>query len=201
MSTTAPSLGARLIAGIDRFNDHVGRATAWCAIAMVLMQFAVVVLRYVFGIGVIWMQESIVYMHAVLFMIGAGYTLLHDGHVRVDVFYREMPGRRKAMVDLAGALVFVIPICILVMDVSWPYVSNSWKVLEGSKETSGIPAIFLLKSTILAFAVLVMLQALSMALRAVLILQGATPPGKPLDGAHEGRQDIDDPAPNTEGAP
>ncbi|MBB4286709.1 TRAP transporter small permease subunit [Roseospira goensis] len=157
---------------IDRINGTVGQATAWLALIMVLVQFLVVVLRYVFGLGFIWMQESITYMHGLLFMVGAGYTLLQDGHVRVDVFYREASPRRKALVNLLGTVLFLIPFCVLVLWVSWPYVANSWRVMEGSKETSGIQGVYLLKSVILVFGGLVILQGLSVIARSLLTLGG-----------------------------
>ncbi|SDE70108.1 TRAP transporter small permease subunit [Rhodospira trueperi] len=157
---------------IDRINTAVGQATAWLALIMVLVQFLVVVLRYVFGLGFIWMQESITYMHGLLFMVGAGYTLLQDGHVRVDVFYREVSPRRKALVNLLGSVLFLIPFCTLILWVSWDYVMNSWRVLEGSKETSGIQGIYLLKTVILVFGGLVILQGLSVVARSILTLAG-----------------------------
>ena len=172
----------RLAQGIDNLNDVVGKAAAWTALAMVLIQFIVVVMRYVFGLGSIMMQESVVYLHAFLFMVGAGYTLLHGGHVRVDVFYREASERWKSRIDLAGVVVFLLPVCLLIWWFSFPYVENSWRVFEGSKETSGIQGVFLLKSVILAFAVLVAIQGVSMAIRSLLRLAGVeTPDSEPED--------------------
>jgi TRAP-type mannitol/chloroaromatic compound transport system permease small subunit len=138
--------------GIDALNENVGKAVAWLALLMVIVQFAVVILRYVFGIGSIFLQESIIYLHAVVFMVGAGYTLLHSGHVRVDIFYREASPRQKAVVDLLGVVVFLVPVCSLIWWASWPYVASSWRVFEGSRETSGIQAVFLLKTVILGAA-------------------------------------------------
>ena len=161
-----------LCRAIDATNEKIGRGVAWVALAMVLIQFLVVVMRYVFGIGSIMMQESVVYMHAILFMVGAGYTLLHGGHVRVDVFYRDASPRKKAMVDLAGGIVFLLPVCSLIVWSSWAYVASSWRVFEGSKETSGIQAVFLLKTVILVFAVLVLLQGVSLILKSFLTLYG-----------------------------
>jgi len=158
--------------GIDTINEYLGRAVAWLALLMVLVQFVVVMMRYVFGIGSIFMQESVVYLHAYLFMLGAGYTLLYGGHVRVDIFYRAANSRRKALVDLVGVGLLLLPVCLLILWVSWPYVVNSWAVLEGSKETSGIQAVFLLKSAIVAFSILMALQGLSMAIRSVFTLAG-----------------------------
>lgn len=161
-----------LAKAIDRVNDTLGRAVAWLALAMVLVQFLVVILRYVFGVGFLWMQESIVYMHATLFMVAAGYTLLHNGHVRVDIFYRSASPRRRAFVNLTGVLLFLLPMCVVLWQVGFPYVSASWAIFEGSKETSGIHAVFLLKTNILLFAGLVFIQGISMAAHAVLVLSG-----------------------------
>lgn len=166
----------RITQWIDTLNDRVGKIVSWIAIAMVLTQFSVVVLRYTFGFSFIWMQESVVYLHATLFMMGAGYTLLHDGHVRVDIFYRTATPRTKAIVDLTGALVFMLPICGLILWASVPYVSRSWGMFEGSQETSGLQIVFLLKSLILAFAVLMALQGVAMVLRSVLTLRGLDAP-------------------------
>lgn len=160
---------------IDAANTMIGRTTAWLALIMVLVQFVVVMMRYVFGVGSIMMQESVIYMHAFLFMLGAGYTLLQGGHVRVDIFYREAPLRRKAFTDLAGVLVFLVPVCVVIWWFSWRYVANSWNVFEGSRETSGIQGVYILKTVILAFAGLMVLQGLSLAARCLLTLLGAKP--------------------------
>ena len=153
---------ARVLAGhIDRVNLIIGRSAIWLSIAMVLVQFIVVVMRYAFGIGSILMQEAIVYMHAVLFMMAAADTLLAEAHVRVDIFYARLPAARKALIDLFGNALLVLPFCVLLFLVSIDYVRLSWSVLEGSRETSGIPAVFLLKSVILVFAVQLALQAVS----------------------------------------
>lgn len=161
-----------LVRGIDRLNEGIGRGAAWLTLALVLVQFVVVILRYVFGVGSLWLQELIVYLHAFNFMLGSGYTLLHDGHVRVDIIYRGAELRHKAWVDLLGSLVLLIPVCVLIFMYSYPYVANSWAGFEGSEETSGIQAVFLLKTVILAFAVTVGLQAASLAGRSFLRLIG-----------------------------
>ena len=142
-----------LAKGIDAINQSVGGAVSWLALILVLLQFAIVVLRYVFGVSSIQMQEGVVYLHSTLFLLAAGYTLLAEGHVRVDIFYREAPPKRKAIVDLLGSLGLLLPVMVLILWVSFPYVERSWSVFEGSKETSGIHAVFLLKSVILVFSV------------------------------------------------
>ena len=139
---------------------------------MVLLQFVVVVLRYIFGVGFIAMQEGVIYLHATLFLLGAGYTLLHGGHVRVDIFYRDARPRRRALVDLLGVIFLLLPVCVIIGWATWPYLAQSWSVFEGSKETSGIHAVYVLKSMILAFVVLIALQGISLVLHAVLTLAG-----------------------------
>lgn len=157
---------------IDAINLWTGRILAWLALAVVLVQFIVVVMRYVFGVGSIQMQELIIYMHAFLFMLAAAYTLRVDGHVRIDIFYREATPRRKAWINLLGSLLMLMPVCVLIFWISWPYVSNSWAILEGSRESSGIQGVFLLKTAILVFAAQLFFQGLSMVIHSVLALSG-----------------------------
>ncbi len=163
---------ARTVRAIDRLNDVIGRGAAWLTLAMVLTTFFVALMRYGFNWGQVWVQELYVWMHGVVFMIGAGYTLLHNGHVRVDVFYRPAGQRFKAWVDLFGTLLLLLPIVVMVFVYAWPYVAESWARGEASRETGGLPGLYLLKSVILAFCVLVGLQGLSLMGRSLLILQG-----------------------------
>lgn len=160
----------KIAALIDRLNHTIGRGAAWLALIMVLVQFAVVVLRYVFGIGSIMLQEAIVYMHGVLFLMAAADTLLQDEHVRVDIFYARASATRKALVNMLGSGFFILPFCILIAYVSYDYVSMSWSVREGSRETSGIQGVFLLKSIILVFALQVGMQAVSSILKNAAVL-------------------------------
>lgn len=160
----------QLLNFIDGANQRIGRSVAWLATIMVITQFTVVVFRYVFGASSLMLQESLTYMFSLLFMLGAGYTLLHDGHVRVDIFYRTAHKSTKALVDLLGSLFFLLPCSVFILLISLPYAGASWAVLEGSKETSGIPAIFLLKSLIPVFAILLILQGIATATRAWLAL-------------------------------
>ena len=157
---------------IDRINKTVGRTVMWFALCIVLIQFVVVLMRYVFGVGSIFAQESITYLHGFLFMLAAAYTLLTDGHVRVDIFYREAHPRKKAMVNLFGCVVLLLPVCILIFWTSFPYVLDSWRAGEGSPETSGIQARYIQKTAILAFAVLMAMQGVSIILRSLMALGG-----------------------------
>jgi TRAP-type mannitol/chloroaromatic compound transport system permease small subunit len=160
----------RMAAAIDRINTAVGRAASWCALGIVLIGFAVVLLRYVLGVGSIWLQESILYAHAALFLLAAAWTLKEGGHVRVDVFYADASPRTKAWVDLFGALLLLLPFCLAILWFSLPYVKGSWAVLERSREASGLPLVFLLKTLIPVFAVLLALQGLSQAIKSVAML-------------------------------
>ena len=157
----------------DALNERIGVTVAWLALFTVLVEFTVVVMRYVFGVGSVKMQESIVYMHATVFMVAAGYTLLHNGHVRCDIFYAEASPRGRALIDLIGVLIFLLPMCALIAWVAWPYVAAAWAVREGSQEGSlGIPGVYLLKSVILVFAALLALQGVSLAVHSALRLAG-----------------------------
>jgi TRAP-type mannitol/chloroaromatic compound transport system permease small subunit len=157
-----------LIGKLDSINLAVGMVVRWAAIFMVLIQFAIVLFRYVFGFSSIAVNESVLYLHASLFMLGAGYTLLVDGHVRVDIFYGKSSERRKAAIDMFGHLALLIPSMLVLAYWSWPSVVNSWKILEGPISVGGIPASFLLKSLIPAFCVLLVVQSISCLLASVL---------------------------------
>lgn len=157
---------------IDRLNERIGRGVAWLTLLMVLITFAVVILRYVYAIGWVWLQESYVWLHGIVFMVGAGYTLLHNAHVRVDIFYRPNSVRYKAIIDLLGSLLLLLPLVVVVVYVSYDYVIDSWMRLEQSREAGGLPGLFLLKSVILLFCLLLGLQGLSLAGRSFLVLIG-----------------------------
>jgi len=151
-----------LVRAIDALNERVGRVVSWFALVMVLTQFTVVLLRYVFGVGFQAMQESILFMHSMLFLVAAGYTLLHDAHVRVDIFYGSAKPRTKALVNLIGVIVFLWPLCVVMLWQSWGYVGASVRVWEGSTDGTFMP-FWLLKCMLLAFPTLLALQGLSMA--------------------------------------
>src|ERR1700680_172281 len=148
----------RITGSIDRVIAAIGRAAAWCSLYIVLAEFAVVVMRYALGLGSIRLQESVLYAHAALFMLAAAWTLQVDGHVRVDIFYARAKPRTRAVLDLMGAIVFLFPFAIAVAALSMPYVERSWAILEGSRETSGLPFVYLLKTLIPLFALLICFQ-------------------------------------------
>ena len=161
-----------LVRIVDAINDVLGRAISWLTLVMVLVQFAVVVMRYVFGLSSIYMQESIVYMHAIVFLSAAGYTLLHDGHVRVDIFYGSASERSRAWINLIGVILLLWPMAVTTLLASWGYVLASWKVFEVSPEGAGLPLIFLLKTFIWVFAIVLILQGISLAIRSLAVLRG-----------------------------
>ncbi|NNJ97032.1 MAG: TRAP transporter small permease subunit [Gammaproteobacteria bacterium] len=149
-----------LIDKIEAFIDWSGRTVSWLTLLMVITTFIVVVLRYIFDIGWIGLQESITYLHATVFLVGAAWALQQQAHVRVDIFYSRFSVKTRAWIDLLGSLFFLLPVMIFIAWISWEYVSDSWAVLEGSREAGGLPGVYLLKSLILVSALMLMLQAL-----------------------------------------
>ncbi|HJM92630.1 MAG: TRAP transporter small permease subunit [Alphaproteobacteria bacterium] len=163
-----------VVRSIDIFNEQLGRIVAWFALALVLMQFTVVLLRYVFGLGFIPMQESIVFMHAMLFLVAAGYTLLHDGHVRVDIFYGGATENNKARVNFVGVLIFLWPLCAIMTWKSLIFVGASIRVWEGSPEGTFMP-FWLLKLMLLVFPFVLSLQGFSLLVKSWFIMTGQEP--------------------------
>jgi len=152
------------------FSTTVGVTVAWIVVAIVLVQFTVVVMRYVFGVNFIALQETVLYGHALIFMLASAHTLVQGGHVRVDIVYANLGPRGKAWVDLLGTVFFLIPLMLLILNTSWDYVAISWRNLETSRESSGLQWVYLLKSVILIFAAMMLLQGIGLAGRASLVL-------------------------------
>ena len=158
---------------IDWIADFTGKATSWLTLMMVIMTGVVVVMRYAFDAGLIWMQESVTWMHAAVFMLGAAYTLQHEQHVRVDIFYRDMSERQRAIVDLIGVVVFLLPMCGFLAWSSYDFAAAAWSVHEITREPGGLPypAIPLLKSIVVVMPALLALQGLSLLLRSLAVLR------------------------------
>ncbi|HHL18538.1 MAG TPA: TRAP transporter small permease subunit [Thiothrix sp.] len=152
---------------IDTLNEKVGKSIAWAVLATTLITFLVVVLRKGFSWGSIAMQESALYFHALLFMVGAAYTLKHNGHVKVDIFYQNFSAKGRAWVNLLGTASLLLPFSLFILWISADYVLVSWQQLEGSRETGGLPLVFILKSFIPLMAILLVLQAIATMLRAL----------------------------------
>ncbi len=161
------------------------RSVHFLTLLMVLVTFAVVVLRYGFDLGWIAMQESVTYLHAANFMLGAAFALRHDAHVRVDIFYQKFGPRGRAWVDLLGTLFLLLPVCGFILYASWDYVRESWQLMEGSQEAGGIPAVWLLKSLLLAMPVLLILQGLAIAGRCLQTLAGREVTAPAKDEVHD----------------
>lgn len=160
----------RLAQRIDRWQRRLGETVAWLTLLMVGVTFAVVALRYVFDVGWIAVQESVIWMHACVLLLTMGYTLALDQHVRVDVFYQKFSVRGQAWVNLLGVVFLLWPTAGLIGFGSFDYVAASWQVAEGSSQAGGLPGLFLLKSLLPVAATLLAIQGLSMALNSLLIL-------------------------------
>ena len=156
-----------LINNLERFIDWTGRSVSWLTLFMVIITFIVVVLRYAFDIGWIALQESVTYLHAMVFLIGASWAMQQEAHVRVDIFYSRMTARNKALVDLVGSIFMLLPVMLFITWVSWEYVIDSWDVLEGSREAGGLPAVFLLKTLILVMSAMLIMQGLVQIVRSI----------------------------------
>ncbi len=161
-----------LLKTLDGLSLRLGRTVSYLLLAMVLVTVSVVVIRYVFQSGSIVMQESITYLHASLLILAMAYCLQEGGHVRVDIFYQKMNKKKQALVNIVGSVFLLVPFCIFTLWISLPYVERSWTILEKSADAGGIPAVFLLKSLLIALPVLLFIQALIEILRNVLVLKG-----------------------------
>lgn len=162
----------KLIGLIDATNQAISTLVSWLVALMVATMFCIVVLRYGFNIGNIAVQESITYMHGLVFMLAIAHTLKTNGHVRVDILYQRWGAKGQAIVNLVGSIFLLLPICIFIFYISWDYVSASWSYYEGSREAGGIDGVFLLKSLIPLMAILLFFQGLSEALKSINVLSG-----------------------------
>ncbi|WP_281646739.1 TRAP transporter small permease subunit [Parendozoicomonas sp. Alg238-R29] len=177
---SAFSHGARqIIRSIDNFTETTGRTISWLNIALMITICAVVFIRYVLNLGSIALQELSVYIHATIFLGACAYTLRHDGHVRVDIFYRKFSPRTKGLIDASGSILFLIPVCLFIGFISWEYVERSWALKETSHDPGGLPAVFLLKSLILFLAGTLLIQGLAEFLRGLLTFTNHKTPEHP----------------------
>ena len=183
------SLRRQLIGSVDALTDHLGRAVAWLFGLMAMLTLVVVVLRYGFDLGAIALQETVMYMHAITFMLGIPYALKTNAHVRVDVFYSSCTPRRQAWIDLSGHLLLLGPVCVVIFWYSLPYVASAWRVTERSPEVGGLGGVYLLKTLIPIMASLLLLQGVAQVLRCIAHLKADTFPATqtPKAGASPGR--------------
>ena len=162
----------KIARGIDVLNEWVGRGVAWVTLCLVLVIFVDVVMRYIFRTSFVFTQELEWHLFAFIFLIGAGYTLLHDGHVRVDIIYQRLSPNAKAWVNLIGVLLFLFPGCVMIIVTSFKFVYTSWSILEGSPDPGGIPFRFIVKGTIPAGFCLLLLQGTSLGIHSLLQILG-----------------------------
>lgn len=156
---------ALFLAMVDRITVSFGVVIRWLTLLMVVLTFAIVVLRYGFNIGWVAMQESVLYLHGLVFMLGAAYTLKADGHVRVDIFYQRYSAKQKALVNLIGTFLLLLPVVVFVFTVSFDYVLTSWRIAEKSSEAGGLPFVYLSKTYLWLFAITLGLQGLAESVR------------------------------------
>lgn len=161
-----------LIHILESFTEWTGKLISWLTLFMVLVVVAVLLLRNVFGFSAIPLQESVTYMHAIVFMLGAAYTLKHNDHVRVDVFYHRFSHRTKALVDMAGFLILLLPVCVFLIIYSLDYVIFNWKIKEGSSQPGGLPYLYMLKTLLLALPISLIIQGLAQFLHNLAYLIG-----------------------------
>lgn len=163
---------AKIARGIDAVNEMIGKIVSWATLTLVLTQFAIVMINYLYSEGIIAVQESLMYMHSLVFLGAAGYTLLHNGHVRVDIFYTKMNEKGKAYINLIGTLLILFPVLICIGIYAWPFFLQSWDIKEGSIETSGLHIVYILKAMILLFVGSTFIQGVSVSLHSLLVLMG-----------------------------
>ena len=163
----------RIVNYLDAVNELIGSSVSWLTLVMMFITCLIVVARYVFNLGSIALQETVMYMHGMVFMLGIGYTLKHQGHVRVDIFYEKLSIRKKALIDLFGTLVFLLPIGLFILLCSLNYVYFSWSLSESSAQPGGLPGVFLLKTLIPLMAFLLVLQGLAEIGRSIILLTKA----------------------------
>jgi len=162
---------------VDRLQNKIGIICAWLLLLMALLTFVIVILRYVFNSGWVWLQELVIYLHAVVFLMTMGYGLLKNGHVRVDIFYANWSPKRKALVNFLGSLFLLIPVCVVIFYQSWSYVLNSWAVFESSQDAEGLAFVYLLKSFILLSTFVLLLQGFSLIYKSFKVLRGESSVG------------------------
>ena len=151
----------RALEQLERLGVWITRPLRWLVLLMVITTVVVVLLRYAFDTGAIFLQESVMYLHGLFFTLALAFGIAQDTHVRVDILYSRLPAKRQHLINLVGHCAFLLPVALLIFITSLPYVGASWQVLEGSSEVGGIPAVFLLKTLLPVSAALLILQAIA----------------------------------------
>jgi TRAP-type mannitol/chloroaromatic compound transport system permease small subunit len=175
----------RVAGAIDTVIDVIGRAVSWLTAAVVVLMIVIVALRYGFDRGSVALQEAVLYLHSAVFLLGAAWALKMNAHVRVDIFHQRWSPRGKAIADLVGTVLFLLPFCGLLVWLSWDYAATSWSIREGSREPGGLPYVYVMKSLIPAAGVLLIVQGIAHTLRAVTVIAGGRV-ARPSGDAHGG---------------
>ena len=165
-------LAVGVSAVLDRISGFAMGVAISAAFAIILIQLAAVLLRYVFGLSFSWLNDSVIFSFAMIFMLGAAATLRDDGHVRVDILRARFGPRTRAGIELLGAFAFIFPIGILILYAGSGLIARTWLDLEPFNESDGLPIQFVFKTLVPLFAVLMIGQGLSQALKAALMLRG-----------------------------
>ena len=160
----------KIIFAIENITLKVGKTISWLVLLMTLTAFSVAILRYFFNIGFVWMQESYIWMHGLVFLFGSAYTLLDDKHVRVDIFYRDFNEKYKAFVNIFFSFFFIFPFIFIISKYSIPYILKSWISLEKSREAGGIQFLYLYKTSIILFCFFLFIQTIALILRCVVVI-------------------------------
>jgi len=165
----------QIIATINGINEWMGRFVGILTLILAVVMLAIVVLRYGFSMSSVWLSESVMYLHGLIFMLGAAYTLKHNGHVRVDIFQRRYSRRQRAWVEIGGTVLLLWPVALFILFMSQTYVESAWRIMEGSREPGGIPFLYLLKTLLIVMPVLLIIQGLAELLRAMEVLRSPSP--------------------------
>jgi len=182
----ADGLAKRVISLIDALSGGALGIAMACGVALIFLQLIVVLLRYAFGLSFTWLSEAIMYAFAAMFMLGAAGALRDDAHVRIDILRPRFGENGRNWIELAGAYLLLFPICMRIITTSEAGLTRSWLLLEGSRESDGLPIFYLFKTLVPLFAVLLMAQGLSESLKAALRLTGGLPPAEPSDPLSNG---------------
>ncbi len=163
---------ARIVGAIDGLCRWSGYLVAWATLATVILCFATVYLRYVMGTGLIWLQESYIWTHVVVIVMGAGYTMMSGGFVRVDVFYSHWSARKRALSDMLMTLFLLLPFLLVFGYAVSTFWMTSYASDEGSLNPGGMGNLWMLKASLLGFILLIGLQGAAFVLRGLMVLAG-----------------------------
>ena len=161
----------KIILIIEEITTTIGNKISWLVILMTFTAFSVAIFRYFFNIGFVWMQEIYIWMNGLIFLLGASYSLLHDKHVRVDIFYRILNEKYKAYINIIFSVLFIIPFVFIVSKYSIPYVLKSWFSFEKSREAGGLEFLYLYKTTIILFCFFLFIQSIALIFRCILVIK------------------------------